>query len=293
MGVTEPAKRRRGDPVRRGEERRVQEADRPRWPAGRRHTHGRHLEGGLSDASVRSRRPLPEERLSLLFDFGAPSQKVTIDEMPADMQVCNCNGVTKAAIEACVAAGHRTTKAVTDATRAGKGCGSCKSLVAEIVQWFCGGEVEEDPSIHYYVPGVPLAKPELIAAVRDKGLKSVSAVFKRAGWRRGGCGEQACAGVAARTIRNHEYQDERDARFINDRVHAQHPKGRHLLRHTRDAGRRLHARRTDADRPCRREIQGSPGQTDRRPAYRFGGHCEGSAARGVERSRHARRLGLG
>ncbi len=39
--------------------------------------------------------PLPEERLSLLFDIGAPSEKVTLDEMPADTQVCNCNGVTK------------------------------------------------------------------------------------------------------------------------------------------------------------------------------------------------------
>ena len=28
--------------------------------------------------------PLPEERLSLLFDLGAPTQKVTLDEMPAD-----------------------------------------------------------------------------------------------------------------------------------------------------------------------------------------------------------------
>ena len=46
----------------------------------------------------------------------------------ADMQVCNCNGVTKAALGACVAAGNRTTKAVMDATRAGKGCGSCKNL---------------------------------------------------------------------------------------------------------------------------------------------------------------------
>jgi nitrite reductase [NAD(P)H] large subunit len=78
--------------------------------------------------------PLPEERLSLLFEFGAPSQKITIDEMPADMQVCNCNGVTKAALGACVAAGNRTTKAAMDATRAGNGCGSCKNLVAEVVQ---------------------------------------------------------------------------------------------------------------------------------------------------------------
>jgi nitrite reductase (NADH) large subunit len=163
--------------------------------------------------------PLPEERLSLLFEFGAPSQKITIDEMPADMQICNCNGVTKAALGACVAAGNRTTKAAMDATRAGRGCGSCKHLVAEVVLWFCGGEVDEDPSIHYYVPGVPLTKPQLIAAAREQGLKSVSSVFKAlAGGLEDAASKPALASLLA-TIWNDEYEDERDARFINDRVH--------------------------------------------------------------------------
>ena len=53
---------------------------------------------------------LPEERLSLLFDLGTPSEKVTLDEMPADAQVCNCNGVSKGAIGTCVAGGARTAR---------------------------------------------------------------------------------------------------------------------------------------------------------------------------------------
>ncbi len=163
--------------------------------------------------------PLPEERLSLLFDLGSPNQKITIDEMPANMQVCNCNGVTKAALGACVAAGNRSTKAAMDATRAAKGCGSCKNLVAEVVEWFCGGEIEDDPSIHYYVPGVPLTKPQLIAAVREQNLKSVSAVFNAlAGGREDAASKPPLASLLA-TIWNDEYIDERDARFINDRVH--------------------------------------------------------------------------
>jgi nitrite reductase (NADH) large subunit len=122
--------------------------------------------------------PLPEERLSLLFDLGTPSRKITLDEMPADTQVCNCNGVTKQAIGASVGIGQRTAKAVMEKTRAGMGCGSCKSLVTELVGWFCGGEVEEGPSIHYYVPCIPMRKPELTKAIRERGLKSVSAVFR-------------------------------------------------------------------------------------------------------------------
>jgi nitrite reductase (NADH) large subunit len=163
--------------------------------------------------------PLPEERLSLLFDLGTPSQKVTLDEMPADAQVCNCNGVNKGAIGACVEAGMRTATAVMNATRAGKGCGSCKGLVNELVDWFCGGEAEVDPSIHYYVPSIPMAKPELTKAVVEKELRSVSAVFAALS----PTGEDAASKPALAsllsTIWKGLYEDERDARFINDRVH--------------------------------------------------------------------------
>jgi len=163
--------------------------------------------------------PLPEERLSLLFDLGTPSAKITLDEMPADAQVCNCNGVTKSAIGACVAAGKRSTKAVMDATRAGMGCGSCKSMVKEVVEWFCGGDVQEDPSIHYYVPSIPLNKTELINAVREQNLKSVSSVFAAlAGGAEDAPSKPALASLLI-TLWNGEYIDERDARFINDRVH--------------------------------------------------------------------------
>ena len=53
-----------------------------------------------------------------------------------------------------------------EATRAGKGCGSCKGLVAQLVEYAAGGAVEEDPSAHYYVPGIPMDKPTLVQAIR-------------------------------------------------------------------------------------------------------------------------------
>jgi nitrite reductase (NADH) large subunit len=163
---------------------------------------------------------LPEERLGLLFDLGTPSQKVTLDEMPGDQQVCNCNGVTKASIGACVAGGKKTAKSVMDATRAGMGCGSCKTLVKEVVEWFAGGVIEEDPSIHYYVPTIPLTKPQLVEAVRAQGLRSVSSVFQAlAGGVEDAASKPALASLLV-TLWAGEYEDERDARFINDRVHA-------------------------------------------------------------------------
>lgn len=165
--------------------------------------------------------PLPEDRAALLFDLGAPPDEVTAAELADNLQVCNCNGVTKRAIAEAVEGGARTVGAVMEGTRAGKGCGSCKPLVAQIVQWAAGGAVEEDPAASWYVPGVPMPKAELMAAIRRLGLRSVSAVF---GALAPGGAEDARSkmGLASllRMMWGEEYVDERDARFINDRVHA-------------------------------------------------------------------------
>jgi nitrite reductase (NADH) large subunit len=163
--------------------------------------------------------PLPDDRLSLLFDIGAPAKKVSLDELPDTAQICNCNGVSKAAIGACVARGKRSPQSVMKATRAGMGCGSCKSLVADVVEWFCGGELELDPTAHYYVPTIPLTKQELIAVIREKRLRSVSQVFAAlADGKEDAPSKPALASLLA-VVWKGEYVDERDARFINDRVH--------------------------------------------------------------------------
>jgi nitrite reductase (NADH) large subunit len=164
--------------------------------------------------------PLPEERLSLLFDMGAPAAKVTFEEMALEMQVCNCNGVSKGAIVGCVKGGKRTAKGVMESTRAGMGCGACKGLVGDIVAWACGGEAEVDPASDYYIPSIPLSKPELILAIREAGLKSVSQVYRALGDGQEDASSKPALASLLVTIWADEYVDERDARFINDRVHA-------------------------------------------------------------------------
>ena len=46
--------------------------------------------------------PLPDERVALMFDIGTPDVAVGVAELADDAQVCNCNGVTKGALVACV-----------------------------------------------------------------------------------------------------------------------------------------------------------------------------------------------
>ncbi|MBG6105881.1 nitrite reductase (NADH) large subunit [Micromonospora vinacea] len=164
---------------------------------------------------------LPKERVEMLFDLGAPSADVSAAELGDDVQVCNCNGVTKRALVDTVQGGVKTLTGVMDATRAGKGCGSCKGLVAQIVEWAADGKVEDDPAASWYVPGVPMPKAELMAVIREHGLKSVSAVFATLvpGGEEDAKSKMGLASLL-RMMWGDEYVDERDARFINDRVHA-------------------------------------------------------------------------
>ncbi|WP_068427379.1 nitrite reductase large subunit NirB [Piscicoccus intestinalis] len=164
--------------------------------------------------------PLPQDRVELLFDLGGPSEEAGVAELADDAQVCNCNGVSKGEIVASVRGGCRSLGAVMDATRAGKGCGSCKEMVGEIVDWACGGAADVDESASWYVPGVPLAKPELMAAIREQRLRSVSAVFAALA-PQGAEDAKSKMGLASllRMMWGADYVDERDARFINDRVH--------------------------------------------------------------------------
>ncbi len=165
--------------------------------------------------------PLPEDRLALLFDLGEPTAALGVADLPDDTQICNCNGVNKGAIAACAAGGATSVGAVMKATRAGTGCGSCKDQVAEIVAWAADGELVEDPSAHYYVPGVPLPKPELVAEIRRLDLRSVSQVFDALADGRDDPASKMGLTSLLRTIWGpDELGDERDARYINDRVHA-------------------------------------------------------------------------
>ncbi|MGO4591496.1 nitrite reductase large subunit NirB [Paenarthrobacter sp. 2TAF44] len=165
--------------------------------------------------------PLPEERLSLMFDLGSPADEEGVAELADSAQVCNCNGVSKGALVSAVQGGCRSVPAAMDATRAGKGCGSCKLLVTQVVEWAADGSVEEDPAASYYVPGIPLDKAALMSRIRELGLRSVSQVFAALAPDRA---EDAKSKMGLASLMKmmlaDKYIDERDARFINDRVHA-------------------------------------------------------------------------
>jgi assimilatory nitrate reductase electron transfer subunit len=97
---------------------------------------------------------LPDDPASLLMPrrsggpvTAAPSPAV----LPARATICQCNGVTKAAICSAWQDGARSTDEVAKRTRATTGCGTCRDTVDGLVQWLAesdpAGEASDDGAL--------------------------------------------------------------------------------------------------------------------------------------------------
>jgi nitrite reductase [NAD(P)H] large subunit len=148
----------------------------------------------------------------------AAAAEATAAELPDSAQICNCNGVCKGEIVAAVRTdGCATALEVMTRTRAGTGCGSCKATVKELVAIETGG-VADEPA--FLCPCRRQTRDELAAVIRERGLDAVSDVAAACGTGRE-CG--ACKPALAylvSEINANRHREERAARFINDRVHA-------------------------------------------------------------------------
>ena len=177
---------------------------------------------GPADELVRlfmTEAPAPARRLELFFASATTKgEDISLADLPDAKQICDCNGVCKGTIVSAIRAGRTTVPSVGKATRAGLGCGSCKKMIKGLIE-AVNGEVKAEPSESWYVPGIPLDKPTLVAEVKKRGLKSVSAVLKELSTTQDEKTKNGLASMLA-SIWGKEYIDERDARFINDRVHA-------------------------------------------------------------------------
>ncbi|MFC3494857.1 FAD-dependent oxidoreductase [Glycomyces rhizosphaerae] len=82
--------------------------------------------------------PVPHDRRTLLM--GRPGESVSVaPDTPASMSdevvVCRCNNVTKGELGSAFLNGARTPEALSEATQASTGCGTCAEDVAGLCKW--------------------------------------------------------------------------------------------------------------------------------------------------------------
>jgi nitrite reductase (NADH) large subunit len=148
----------------------------------------------------------------------AESARATAADLPDEAQVCSCHGVSKGAVLAAIRErGLRAASEVQACTRAGTGCGGCKPLVRELVEAETG-EAAAEPA--YLCPCRGLTREDVVTAIRERGVRSAGELGAACGAGRdcGACKPGIAYLVSLLTANRHEEQ--RHARFINDRVHA-------------------------------------------------------------------------
>ncbi len=182
------------------------------------------LVGDTSDSHrymewLRSRADVTKSRRHLLFPPPAADAGHDVAEMADSATICGCVGVTKKDIIAAVhEKGLNTLSQLKDVTRASTGCGSCASVCERLLK-AVAPDFEEDGK-KVLCSCLPFTEDSLREILRSQRLRSVQDVLDIYG---DGRGCEICKPALSYMLDMlwcGDHDDDRSARFINDRVHA-------------------------------------------------------------------------
>ncbi len=182
------------------------------------------LIGDLADSHrymewLRTGTDLSKKRRRLLAPEPVPDHGVHVAQIPDSDTICGCNGVTKGAIISAIhQKGIGTLTQLKQCTRASSGCGSCTDMCIELLK-AVAPEFEADKK-KVLCECVPFTQENLRDIVRSQKLKSVQEILDIYG---NGIGCEVCKPALSYMVDMTwcgEHEEDRSARFINDRVHA-------------------------------------------------------------------------
>ena len=168
---------------------------------------------------LRSKTDLSSQRKHLLFPPPAADHGLDVAQMPDSEIVCGCMGVSKGHIVTAIQdRGVCTMPQLKDATRASSGCGSCSNLCQQLLRAVAPDFEEEKAKV--LCSCVPFSQEKLREIVRSQKLKSVQDILDIYG---NGKGCEICKPALSYmvdVIACGDHEEDRSARYINDRVHA-------------------------------------------------------------------------
>ena len=185
---------------------------------------GAILVGDTSDSHrymdwLQSGKDLSRLRKQLLFPAPSEDSGLDVAQIPENETICGCMGVTKGdIIHAIHEKGVNTLAQLKECTRASTGCGSCTSLCEHLLK-AVAPEFEEEAK-KTICKCLPFTEENLRDILRGQQLRSVQEVLDIYG---NGHGCEVCKPALAYMmdmIWCGDHDEDRSARFINDRVHA-------------------------------------------------------------------------
>jgi nitrite reductase (NADH) large subunit len=182
------------------------------------------LVGDTSDSHrymdwLRTNADLSAQRRHLLFPPPAADGGLDVASMSDASTICGCVGVTKGTIiEAIHEKGVNTMSQLKECTRASTSCGSCTALCQDLLRAVAPEFEEETKTV---ICGcLPFAEDQLREILKSQRLKSVQEILEVYG---NGLGCEVCKPALSYMLDMlwcGDHDEDRSARYINDRVHA-------------------------------------------------------------------------
>ncbi len=188
--------------------------------------YGDTADGGWFHGLIKDKTDISEMRDTLIFGpafqgGAALDPMAAVAALPADAEICGCNGISKGRIVEAIEGGATDLDAVRATTKASGSCGTCTGLVEQVLAFTLGDKFV-----------VPAAKPicgctdltheDVRRLIKSQELKSQEAVWQELGWKtRNGC--HVCRPAINYYLLADwpvEYQDDPQSRFVNERKHA-------------------------------------------------------------------------
>lgn len=157
------------------------------------------------------------------YQGGSPLDPMAaVAALPDDAEICGCNGVCKGKITTAITAKELTTlDDVRAHTKASSSCGSCTGLVEQLMSLTLGASFNPS-AVKPMCACTDLGHADVRRLIVAKHLGSIPEVMQELQWKTS-CGCSKC-----RPALNYYllaewpgiYQDDKQSRFINERVHA-------------------------------------------------------------------------
>ncbi|MHA7876069.1 nitrite reductase large subunit NirB [Roseivivax sp.] len=188
--------------------------------------YGDTADGNWFFGLIKDRTDISQMRETLIFgpayQGGAAADPLAaVAALPADAEICGCNGVCKGQITAAIGAGATDLGALRATTKASASCGTCTGLVEQVLAVELGAEFVA-PTAQPVCACTDLTHEDVRRLIKSQELKSQEAVWQELGWTtRNGC--HVCRPAVNYYLLADwplEYRDDPQSRFVNERKHA-------------------------------------------------------------------------
>ncbi|MGH1331130.1 MAG: nitrite reductase large subunit NirB [Paracoccaceae bacterium] len=188
--------------------------------------YGDTADGNWFFGLIKDATDISEMRDTLIFGpafqgGAAVDPLVAVAALPADAEICGCNGVCKGDIVAAIEGGAQDLDAVRATTKASSSCGTCTGLVEQVLAVTMGDDFVL-PTAQTICKCTDLSHEDVRRLIKSSELQSQQAVWQELGWKTpNGC--HVCRPAVNYYLLADwpvEYQDDPQSRFVNERNHA-------------------------------------------------------------------------